>query len=202
MIPLLCESFTNVEHREKFVNTKISRLFKIRDDVIIGHMFISIRLLIPMVVLIAVYFCWSVLFIIDRNPLPFPDRGSRIFAAPSLEAKNAIVELLARHGIAERFQVNTDGVNRSIMWDGTIINNSSPEVNKKLGTPAASIGLVVNDPAASAAAAAEFLKSKGFKAEIVSDAEPELPIVFVITDAMSGTVLNFRKHVIHMPRPK
>ena len=33
------------------------------------------------------------------------------------------------------------------------------------------------------------------------DAEPELPIAFVVTDAFTGTVLNFRKHVVHLPRP-
>ncbi len=62
--------------------------------------------------------------------------------------------------------------------------------------------MVADDPAASANAAADFLRSRGFTAEVVLDAEPELPIAFVLTDAMIGTVLNFRKHVIHMPRPK
>ena len=58
------------------------------------------------------------------------------------------------------------------------------------------------DPIASANEAADFLRSKGFEAEVVLDAEPELPIAFVLTDALNGTVLNFRKHVIHLPRPK
>jgi hypothetical protein len=88
------------------------------------------------------------------------------------------------------------------MWDGTIINLSSPEVARKLNSPAASIGLVADDPATSAHEAADFLRSKGFTAEVVLDAEPELPIAFVLTNAMNGTVLNFRKHVIHMPQPK
>jgi hypothetical protein len=35
----------------------------------------------------------------------------------------------------------------------------------------------------------------------VLDAEPDLPIAFVVTNAFTGTVLNFRKHVIHMPQP-
>ena len=87
------------------------------------------------------------------------------------------------------------------MWDGTIINCSKPDVLAKLGAPAASIGLVAVDPVASAETAATFLRARGFQASVVQDAEPELPIAFVVTDAFTGTVLNFRKHVVHLPRP-
>lgn len=165
-------------------------------------MFIPIWALLLFGLLVAVLVIWVILLVIGRNPLPFPDAGSRIFSAPSAEGKDAIVELLAIHGIKERFQVNTGGVRRSIMWDGTIINLPSPEVSQKLNFPAASISMVVDEPESSAQAAAEFLRSKGFTAEISLDAEPELPIAFVSTNAMIGTVLNFRKHVIHLPRPK
>ena len=165
-------------------------------------MFIPKWILLLISFLMASLIVWLVLIVLGRNPLPFPDNGSRIFSAASAEGKDAIVELLAIHGIKERFQADTGGVRRSIMWDGTIINQPSPEVAQKLNSPAASIGLVADDPIASANEAANFLRSKGFKAEVVLDAEPELPIAFVLTDAMIGTVLNFRKHVIHMPRPK
>jgi len=144
---------------------------------------------------------WAGLLAAGKNPLPYPDPGSRIFAATSPESKQVIVELLAQHGIEERFQVDTSGIRRSIMWDGTIINFSPPDVSRKLGNPSASIGLVSSDPVASANAAANFLKSRGFSAEVVLDAEPALPIAFVVTDAMVGTVLNFRKHVTQMPTP-
>ena len=165
-------------------------------------MFIPKWILFLISFLMASLIVWLVLIVLGRNPLPFPDNGSRIFSAASAEGKDAIVELLAIHGIKERFQADTGGVRRSIMWDGTIINLPSPEVSQKLNSPAASIGLVADDPIASANEAANFLRSKGFKAEVVLDAEPELPIAFVLTDAMIGTVINFRKHVIHMPRPK
>jgi len=144
---------------------------------------------------------WLALLLADRNPLPFPDPGSRIFTAASPEAKNVVVEFLAQHGVHERFQANSSGIRRSIMWDGTIINTASPEVLRKLGFPSASIGLVADDPEASAREAAEFLRSRGYTARVVLDAEPELPIVFVVTDAMAGTVFNFRKHLSQMPRP-
>lgn len=91
---------------------------------------------------------------------------------------------------------------RSIMWDGTIINCPDPEVTRRLGSPRASIGLVSPDPARSAAEAAAYLTKRGFEAEVVLDAEPDLPIALVVTNAFTGTVFNFRKHVIHMPRPQ
>ena len=165
-------------------------------------MFIPKWILLLISFLMASLIVLLVLIVLGRNPLPFPDNGSRIFSAASGEGKDAIVELLAIHGIKERFQADTGGVRRSIMWDGTIINLPSPEVAQKLNSPAASIGLVTDDPIASANEAANFLRSKGFKAEVVLDAEPELPIAFVLTDAMIGTVINFRKHMIHMPKPK
>jgi hypothetical protein len=164
-------------------------------------MFIPLWLILPVGAVLAVYVLWSIMLLRGRNPLPFPDGGSRIFAAASPEAKDAVVALLARHGSAERFRIDTGGVFRSILWDGTIVNYSSPEVSAKLGSAAAGIGLVSADPAASAEAAAAFLRQRGFTAEVVLDAEPGLPIAFILTDAMLGTVLNFRKHVIHMPRP-
>lgn len=145
---------------------------------------------------------WSILLAIGRNPLPFPDRGSRIFTASSPEAKEAVVELLGRFGVRERFRFDSSGILRSIFWDGTIINCASRDVLEKLGSPSASLGLVADDPEAAAAVAVEHLRSRGFEARVVLDAEPQLPIAFVVTNAFSGTVLNFRKHVIHFPRPQ
>jgi hypothetical protein len=164
-------------------------------------MFIPAWLLVVAAVIVALLLMWLVAFVRGRNPLPFPDLGSRIFTTPSPAAKEAVVALLAQHGVAERFQFNSAGVQRSILWDGTIINTSDQTVLAKLHHPAASLGLVAVDPLASATAAAAFLRGRGFQAEIVQDAEPELPIVFVVTDAFAGSVLNFRRHVRHLPRP-
>ena len=145
---------------------------------------------------------WLALLVAGRNPLPFPDNGSRIFTASSPEAKQVVVELLAKHGVEERFQADSSGIRRSIMWDGTIINSAPPEVLRKLGNASASIGLVSSDPEISAREAAGFLQSRGYKARVVLDAEPAIPIAFVVTDAMTGTVINFRKHITQMPPPQ
>ena len=165
-------------------------------------MYIHLWLLIAIGLLIVVFGIWTFLLATGKNPLPFPDPGSRIYTAASPEGKDAMVELLSHHGINERFQADSSGIRRSIMWDGTIINHAPPEVLEKLGGAVASIGLVATDPVESANHAAEFLRSRGFEAKVVLDAEPALPIAFVVTNAMAGTVLNFRKHMIHMPAPE
>ena len=73
-------------------------------------MFIPIWILLIIGLLITGLVIWTVLLVIGRNPLPFPDFGSRIFSASSAEGKDAMVELLAINGIKERFQANSDGV--------------------------------------------------------------------------------------------
>lgn len=165
-------------------------------------MFIPKWLLVTIAFLITILGIWTCLLVSGRNPLPFPDNGSRIFAATSPQAKDAIVSLLAQNGIKARFEFNSTDVRRTIMWDGTIINHSSAAVTQKLGFATSSIGLVSDNPAESAERAAEFLRNSGFEARVVLDAEPELPIAFVVTNAMPGTALNFRKHVIHLPKPQ
>ena len=96
-------------------------------------MFVPIWLLLLASALFIGLATWSFLLAKGRKPLPFPDAGSRIFSAASAEAKDAIVALLAEHGVRDRFGFDTGGVPRSIMWDGTIINHSSAEVVRKLG---------------------------------------------------------------------
>lgn len=164
-------------------------------------MHVPIWLLITLLTLLAVAVLWLGLILAGRNPLPFPDNGSRIFSVATPEAKKAVVELLAQYGVHERFEFNTPGVLRSIMWDGTLINCPDPDVVQRLGSATASIALVASDPPQAAAQAAAVLKARGFGAEVVLDVETELPIAFVVTNAFTGTVLTFRKHIIHMPRP-
>ena len=164
-------------------------------------MFVPIWLLILLGIVVLLSLAWAIAVARRRNPLPFPDPGSRIFCAASAEAKEALVVLLARYGVHERFQFDSSGIRRSIMWDGTIINVPPPDSFEKLGPHAAAIGLVAADPVASANEAAAFLRERGYEAEVVLDVEPELPIAFVRTNAFVGTGLNFRKHLIHMPRP-
>lgn len=165
-------------------------------------MFIPKWLLLTGLALVLALVAWAVLAVSGRNPLPFPDPGSRIFTAASPEAKDALVELLAQHGLRERLRADSGGVLRSILYDGTIINHSPPEITAKLGGVTSAIGLVSEDPAAAAEAAATFLRERGFKATVVPEIEPGLPIVFVQTDALPGSAINFRPHILRMPRPE
>lgn len=164
-------------------------------------MFIPIWALIVIAILVGLFSAWAIAAINGRNPLPFPDRGSRIFAASSAEAKDVLVELLGHYGMRERFQMDSSGIRRSIMWDGTIINLSPDEIRQRLNGVSSCIGLVSDDPERDARAAAQFLQARGFDAAVVTDAEPNLPIAFVVTNAFAGTAINFRKHVTKMPRP-
>ncbi|RYD68606.1 MAG: hypothetical protein EOP58_00150 [Sphingomonadales bacterium] len=159
----------------------------------------AIALNVIAVVLLA---AWAVALSFGKNPLPWPDPGSRIFAASSPEGKAAIVQLLSKHGVDERFEVNSSGILRSVMWDGTIVNHSPDAFMQKIGNSSSAIGLVSNEPLRSAQQAAEFLRAKGFKAEVIESAEPGMPVHFVITDAMLGTALNFRPPVTQMPAPE
>ena len=67
-----------------------------------------------------------------------------------------------------------------------------------LGQPDAALGFVVDDPDATARQIAKQLQARGFQATSIHDAEPGFPIAFVRTDALSGSVLVFRKHVLKM----
>ena len=164
-------------------------------------MFVPLWLLLPLAVLLVGLAGWVVMLARGRNPLPVPDPGSRIFAAASPEAKVAVVAVLAENGLEERFRFDTPDVLRSILWDGTIVNYSTPALTARLGGATSSIGLVARDPAASAARAADAFRARGFDAEVAAGVEPDLPVVHVLTNALPGSTLNFRKHVLHMPRP-
>jgi hypothetical protein len=101
-------------------------------------MFVPLWLAVPALVLVLLLIAWLTLILAGRNPLPVPDVGSRIFSAASPAAKATILDLLAQHGVRERFQANSSGVLRSIMWDGTIINYPDPAVVQRLGSASAS----------------------------------------------------------------
>ena len=161
-------------------------------------MFVPLWILVPALLFIL----WALFAVNGRNLLPFPDPGSRIFAASSPAAQDAVVTLLERHGLKQRFWGITPGVRRAILWDWTIISSPSPAVLAKVDGASSSIGLVVDDPRRRAEEAALFLQSRGFAARVVPDAEPEIPICFLVTDALPGTTLNFRRHAVRFPTPQ
>lgn len=161
-------------------------------------MFVPLWLLIPA----ALFIVWALFAVNGRNLLPFPDPGSRLFAARSPAAQDAVVALLERHGLKQRYWGITPGVRRAILWDWSIITSPSDDVLAKVDGATSSIGIVAADPKQAAEDAVQFLTARGFTARVVPDAEPEIPIVFVVTDALRGTTLNFRRHAVRFPMPQ
>lgn len=141
---------------------------------------------------------WTLAIAYDHNPLPFPDRNYQVFSASSAEALVAMEDVMASLGQRPRFRVDSPNVKRTIFASGTIINQPEPDMLDTLGTPSAALGFVVDDPDATARRIAKELQARGFQAESIHGAEPGLPIAFVRTDALSGTALVFRKHILRM----
>jgi hypothetical protein len=144
---------------------------------------------------------WTVALARGKNPLPFPDRNYAVFSTPTPAAQRAIIELLRSHGMEPRFRADSEGVDRAIFWDGTIINRPTPEMLALVGNPGAALGLVASDPVAAGRDAVQLLRDRGFSATLVEGAEPGLPIVFVLTDALTGSAIVIRKPVTQMGSP-
>jgi hypothetical protein len=141
---------------------------------------------------------WTASLVRDRNPLPFPDRDYHVFSAKSTSALIALEELMQLHGHEPRFRVDSDDVERTIFSNGTIINHPRESMLDRLGEPGAALGFVVADPEQAARETADLFRRSGFSAELILNAEPGLPITFVATDALSGSIIVFRKHILKM----
>lgn len=157
---------------------------------------LSLAILFPLATLLLGLFTLALSY--DRNPLPFPDRDYQVFSASSPEALVAMEDVMMSLGQRPRFRADSPNVQRTIFASGTIINQPDPRMLASLGAPAAALGFVVDDPDATARRVAKQLQERGFQAASIHGAEPGLPIAFVRTDALSGSVLVFRKHVLRM----
>ena len=139
-----------------------------------------------------------VALIIDRNPLPFPDRDYHVFSVTSRPALAALERLMQTLGHKPRFRIDSEQVDRTVFSNGTIINHPNAQISATLGKPAGALGFVVGDPNLAARESAQLLQDAGFQAEVILDAEPGLPIAFVKTNALISGALVFRKHVLKM----
>jgi hypothetical protein len=141
---------------------------------------------------------WTVSIANHRNPLPFPDPHYHVFSASSEKALVALEHVMLGYGVRPRFRIDSENVARTVFANGTIINNPHPEMSALLNNPSGALGFVVQNPVKSAEYTAKELRRDGFEAEVVLDAEPGLPIAFVTTNALRGTAIVFRKHVLKM----
>jgi hypothetical protein len=168
--------------------------------IVASHVVIPSVIFYPLLALVILLAAWTVSLVRDRNPLPFPDRDYPVFSAASTPALVALEELMRSHGHAPRFRIDTDDVERTVFTNGTIINHPHAPMFERLGRPGGALGFVVSDPEQAARAAVRLFEENGFDAEAVLDAEPGLPITFVKTNALSGSAIVFRKHVLKMGR--
>ena len=155
-----------------------------------------LAILVPLVTLLLGL--WTFALALDRNPLPFPDRDYQVFSARSADALVAMEDVMQSLGQRPRFRADSPNVQRTIFASGTIINQPDPRMSEVLVPHGAALGFVVDDPDATARQVALQLQRRGFQAASVHDAEPGLPIAFVRTNALSGSVLVFRKHMLRM----
>lgn len=155
-----------------------------------------VAILVPLVTVLLGL--WTLALAYDRNPLPFPDRDYQVFSASSAEALVAMEDVMQSLDQRPRFRADSSNVQRTILASGTIINPPAPRMLELLGSPGSALGFVVDDPDSTARQVALQLKQRGFQAASIHDAEPGLPIAFVRTDALSGSVLVFRKHMLRM----
>lgn len=157
------------------------------------------NVLIVMVVLgVLTLITFLVALIKDRNPLPFPDRDYHVFSASSAPALVALERLMQNFGHRPRFRIDSTEVDRTVFSNGTIINYPHSQISAVLGNPGGALGFVVSDPNGAARESAQLLEAAGFRAEVILDAEPGLPIAFVKTDALISGAVVFRKHVLKM----
>ena len=157
---------------------------------------LPVAILVPLVTVLLGL--WTLALVLDRNPLPFPDRDYHVFSASSADALVAMEDVMQSLGQRPRFRVDSPNVQRTIFSSGTIINHPDPGMLKMLGPHGAALGFVVDDPDATARQVARQLQGRGFQAKSIHGAEPGFPIAFVRTDALSDSVLVFRKHVLRM----
>jgi hypothetical protein len=157
------------------------------------------NVLIVMVVLgVLILMTFLVALITDRNPLPFPDRDYHVFSASSPPALAALERLMQNFGHRPRFRIDSDQVDRTVFSNGTIINHPHSQISAVLGNPGGALGFVVSEPDGAARESAQLLEAAGFRAEVILDAEPGLPIAFVKTNALISGAVVFRKHVLKM----
>lgn len=137
----------------------------------------------------------------NTNFLPFPDKGSRIFVTTSPKARDTVVKVLRQSGLEPHFRIDQKDILRAIMYDGTIINYPIPEVQAQLGSPAAALAMVSDNPRADALRAVVTLKEAGFTGEVIEYPEQGAPpgaLVFVKSNAFAGWILLYRLHILKM----
>ncbi len=149
---------------------------------------------------------WAVVatILIFRNPLPFPDRGHRIFGVANEQTRADVVRVIETlSGKRSQFTFDSGDIHQTILADGhTSIHYID---NCPLDVPSSGISIPVEDPLASAQKAIEMLKAQGYTASLIENVKMDLPpnyLVPVRSNAFENWALVFRRPLLKMPRPK
>ena len=149
---------------------------------------------------------WAIIFtfLFFHNPLPFPDRGHRVFGVKDETTRAVVVKIIEQScGKKSRFTFDSGDIHQTILHDGyTSVHyiDDKPENIAPCG-----ISIAVKNPLASAQKAIRLLKDEGFQADIIEGIEMNLPpnyLVPVRSNAFDGWSLIFRRPLLKMPRPK
>ena len=149
---------------------------------------------------------WAVIMtiLIFRNPLPFPDRGHRIFGVADEHARATVIKIIENlSGRRAQFTFDSGDIHQTVLADGYTsihyIDNRPPDV------PPSGLSIPVRDPMASAQKAIEMLQNEGYTASLIDKVETGLPpnhLVPVRSNAFQNWALVFRRPLLKMPRPK
>jgi len=140
-----------------------------------------------------------------RNPLPFPDKGHRLFAVPNAAAQIVVLQLLSHAGVSLKYQFRTGPTVQSLLWDNTVVHLVDQDIAGRTGLTGSGISLPVPDPQRAAEEAIHALKSAGFDAECVGGFDDFLPpnhLTVVRSTAFVDWALVFRRHLLKMPKPQ
>ena len=139
-----------------------------------------------------------------HNPLPFPDKGHRVFGVKD-EATRAIVVKIIENasGKKSRFTFDSGNLHQTILNDGYTSIHYIDEKSENIAP--CGISLAVENPLESAQEAIRLLEAEGFQANIIEGIKMDLPpnyLVPVQSNAFDGWCLVFRRPLIKMPKPK
>ena len=157
-----------------------------------------------MLILLLITTLWAIVatWMVIKNPLPFPDRGHRLFGVPSRNAQKIVLEIMRESGLPLRFRFRTGPTDQALLWDNTTAIHL---LDQSLDLTGNGISIAVRDPESAALAAIERLETEGFTARRVEGAgDAKLPpnhLVVLTSDAFRGWVLVFRRHQLRMPKP-
>lgn len=153
------------------------------------------------VVPVAVLLGMGAMLFLLRGPVPFFDKGFRIYTARDEHALRTMVEVL-RPYLKPRYRIDGPDISRVLMSDNmTVINYQDTKLRERMGNAAAGLAVVDRHPQRAAERAVTALREGGYEAEILGELLRDVPrgsMVVVSTNALTDTVLLFRKHFFRM----